>query len=144
MSPGLRLERAGGIATLTLARPDKLNALDAATIVALGQAADVIDDDPEMRVAILTGEGRAFCAGGDIAAWGGLEPLAMGQSWVRKGHQAFDRLARLNFQLGRGTSLDLVDAARQLRQAEIQLAVQEFNTVQAKIAALLALSDCNY
>ena len=96
---GLRVDVAGGIATLTLARPDKLNALDAALIAALGEAADRIDDDPAIRVAILTGEGRAFCAGGDIAAWGGLKPLDMGQSWVRKGHRAFDRLARLKVPL---------------------------------------------
>ena len=48
-----------------------------------------------MRVAILTGEGKAFCAGGDIAAWGALAPLEMGQDWVGTGHRVFDRLARL-------------------------------------------------
>ena len=99
MTNGLRLDHQGGIAIVTLARPDKLNALDAGMIAALGQVADAIDDDPEVRAAILTGEGRAFCAGGDIAAWGGLEPLSMGQSWVRKGHQVFDRLARLKVPL---------------------------------------------
>lgn len=55
-----------------------------------------------------------------------------------------DRLTRANFELGRGTSLDLVDAARRLREAEIQLAVREFEAIQAKITALLALSQCDY
>ena len=55
-----------------------------------------------------------------------------------------DRLTRLSFDLGRGTSLELVDAARALRQAEIQLAVNEFQVVQAKIRTLLALSTCEY
>ena len=48
---------------------------------------------------ILTGEGKAFCAGGDIAAWGGLEPLDMWRHWVPAGHRAFDRLARLRVPL---------------------------------------------
>jgi outer membrane protein, multidrug efflux system len=55
-----------------------------------------------------------------------------------------DRLTRANFELGRGTSLDLVDAARRLREAEIQLAVREFESIQSKISALLALSQCEY
>jgi multidrug efflux system outer membrane protein len=55
-----------------------------------------------------------------------------------------DRLTRANFELGRGTSLDLVDAARRLRESEIQLAVREFEAIQAKISALLALAQCEY
>ncbi len=99
MTGAIRLDIAQGVATITLARPETLNALDEAMIEGLSRAADRIDDDPSVRVAILTGDGKAFCAGGDIAAWGGLSPLAMGQSWVRKGHQAFDRLARLKVPL---------------------------------------------
>jgi enoyl-CoA hydratase len=55
-----------GVATITLARPDKLNALDEVMIAALGAYADQLDSDATVRVAILTGEGKAFCAGGDI------------------------------------------------------------------------------
>ena len=55
-----------------------------------------------------------------------------------------DRLARLNFALGRGTSLDLVDAARKLRESEIQVVIQELTTVQAKVTALLASASCDY
>lgn len=58
--------------------------------------------------------------------------------------QETERLARVSFELGRGTSLELVDAARQLRQAEVQLALREFELVQAKLRALLALSNCDY
>lgn len=53
-----------------------------------------------------------------------------------------DRLARLSFELGKGTSLDLVDAARALRAAEIQLALKDFDVVQAKIRAQLVSSTC--
>ena len=88
-----------GVARITLARPEKLNALDMGMIEALTAAADAVEASRDVRVAILTGEGKAFCAGGDIAAWGGLEPLDMWRHWVRAGHRAFDRLARLRVPL---------------------------------------------
>ena len=50
-------------------------------------------------MAILSGEGNAFCAGGDIAAWGGLPPLEMWRDWTRAGHRAFEALARLRVPL---------------------------------------------
>ena len=56
-------------------------------------------DARESRVAILSGEGKAFCAGGDIAAWGGLPPLEMWRDWTRAGHRAFEALARLRVPL---------------------------------------------
>ncbi len=96
---GIEISVADGLAIITLAKPDKLNALDAAMIAALAAAAAQIDADASVRVAILTGQGKAFCAGGDIKAWGELSPLAMGQSWVRQGHRAFDALARLKVPL---------------------------------------------
>jgi enoyl-CoA hydratase len=86
----------GGVATITLNRPDKLNALDFPMIAALARAAYLIDVNPDVRVAIITGAGdRAFCAGGDIAAWSALPPQDFGLQWVRHGHAAFDALTRL-------------------------------------------------
>ena len=55
-----------------------------------------------------------------------------------------ERLSRVAFQLGTGTSLDLIESGRRLREAESQLALQEFGLVQARIAALLALSRCHW
>jgi enoyl-CoA hydratase/carnithine racemase len=92
----VRLELNGVVAQLTLARPDKLNALTPAMIEALEEAVEVLEDRGEVRVAILTGEGeRAFCVGADIGAWSALEPLDMWRRWIREGHRVFDRLARL-------------------------------------------------
>ena len=92
----IKLERDGAIATITLARPEKLNALDKAMILALERAAHLIDADSMIKVAIITGEGeRAFCAGGDIEAWSKESPDDFGLQWVRLGHRAFDALARL-------------------------------------------------
>jgi outer membrane protein TolC len=52
------------------------------------------------------------------------------------------RLARVAFLNGSGTSFDLVDTARQLREAELDLAIQEFEVLRARITALLALATC--
>jgi enoyl-CoA hydratase len=85
----------GPLARVTLRRGDKLNALDRAMVDALGDAARAIDAASDVRVAILSGEGKVFCAGGDIGAWAGLPPLEMWRSWTRAGHRAFEALARL-------------------------------------------------
>jgi outer membrane protein TolC len=53
------------------------------------------------------------------------------------------RLAKVAYINGSGTSFDLVDTARRLRDAELDFAVKEFDVVRARIAALLALSSCN-
>jgi outer membrane protein TolC len=54
-----------------------------------------------------------------------------------------DRLTRAAYQTGKGTSLDLITSAAALRQAELDLAVDELGLVQAKIASLLTLADCS-
>lgn len=55
-----------GVAHLWLARAEKHNALDAATIAALTGAAAQLGADPAVRVVVLAGEGASFCAGGDL------------------------------------------------------------------------------
>jgi enoyl-CoA hydratase/carnithine racemase len=95
VSPHVELSFDGSIARIALKRPDKLNALDRAMVDALAEAAHAIDAARDCRAAILYGEGKAFCAGGDIAAWGGLPALDMWRDWTRAGHRAFEALARL-------------------------------------------------
>jgi outer membrane protein TolC len=53
-----------------------------------------------------------------------------------------DRLARASFQEGRGTSLELVSAATSLRQAEISLALREFELIRARIGSILSRARC--
>lgn len=55
-----------GVADVRLNRPAKLNALDLAMFRALGDAGDAIGSDPAVRAVVLSGEGRAFCAGLDL------------------------------------------------------------------------------
>ena len=57
---------ARGVATLTMARPEKRNALNAVMIAEMTAAAQALGADPAVRAVILTGEGDAFCAGGDL------------------------------------------------------------------------------
>jgi 2-(1,2-epoxy-1,2-dihydrophenyl)acetyl-CoA isomerase len=80
-----------GVATLTLNRPDKLNAISTDLAVAFNEALGRLSTDKNIHAVILTGAGRAFCAGGDLAEiWKGrqennvadLEPL------LRAGMQA--------------------------------------------------------
>lgn len=62
----LRLERDGGVAVLTLDRPDVLNAFDEALTEALGGALGEVAADPAVRAVVITGAGRAFSAGQDL------------------------------------------------------------------------------
>ena len=59
-----------GIATITLDRPDKLNAYNGQMRVELGLLFDETDADDAVRAVIVTGAGRAFCAGADLASGG--------------------------------------------------------------------------
>lgn len=62
----LASRREGGILTLTLDRPDKRNALSSALIETLHQALESADLDADVRVVVLTGAGKDFCAGADL------------------------------------------------------------------------------
>lgn len=65
---------ADGVATLTLDRPDKLNALNPSVFVELRAHIDAIANDAAVRCVVLTGAGRAFCAGHDLDAISNHEP----------------------------------------------------------------------
>jgi enoyl-CoA hydratase/carnithine racemase len=64
----IRYDAAGGVATVTLNRPDKLNAVTTVLIRELIAAFDAADADDAVRAVIVTGAGRAFCAGADLSA----------------------------------------------------------------------------
>ena len=69
-APVLLESREGSIVTLKMNRPDRLNALNNDLSTALNDAISRIAADRSVHVVILTGEGRAFCAGGDLAMIG--------------------------------------------------------------------------
>lgn len=67
MTDGLRVDVDGPVATITLDRPEALNALTVPVKVALREALERLAVDRAVRAVILTGAGRAFCAGQDLA-----------------------------------------------------------------------------
>jgi enoyl-CoA hydratase len=79
-APVLLVEKKDGVATVTLNRPDAMNALNAALREALAGCFKDLQADEAVRVAILTGAGRAFCAGFDLKelASGGLSDGSVG------------------------------------------------------------------
>jgi methylglutaconyl-CoA hydratase len=72
--------RDGGVLTLTLNRPDKRNALSRELIDALRAAADQADLDPDVRVVVIRGAGRDFCAGLDLAELLGSVDRSLGDN----------------------------------------------------------------
>jgi enoyl-CoA hydratase/carnithine racemase len=60
-----------GVATITLDRPDRLNAFTVGMQQELCAAFDLVDDDDDVRVVVVTGRGRGFCAGADLGGGGG-------------------------------------------------------------------------
>jgi enoyl-CoA hydratase len=77
----------GAVALIRLNRPQVLNALDTATLEALEACCGQIAADPAVRAVVLTGEGRAFAAGADIAEMQGHGPLEA-ERFSRLGHRA--------------------------------------------------------
>ncbi len=130
----IRLSSSDGIAKLVLSRPEKLNALDAEMVAELSSRCVEIERCAEIRAVILSGEGKAFCAGGDIDAWSDESPEAFGRHWIREGHAAFDSLARLRQPLiavldghALGGGLELA-ACADFRVAETQIRIGQPET----------------
>ncbi|MCS6900470.1 MAG: enoyl-CoA hydratase-related protein [Myxococcales bacterium] len=135
----LQIERDGPITTITLHRPDKLNALDARLIAELTHAIHHLRFDRQdgPRVVILTGAGKAFVAGGDIATMAAMNSIEASR-FAEAGHRLcyqiemspFPVIAAVNgFALGGGCELmlacDLAYAAdsAKLGQPEVNLGV---------------------
>jgi enoyl-CoA hydratase/carnithine racemase len=64
----LRVEREGPVMVITLARPDRLNALTPRMLADLGALFDAAQLDGDVRAVVMTGEGKAFCAGADASS----------------------------------------------------------------------------
>jgi enoyl-CoA hydratase/carnithine racemase len=123
-SPLVRVEVAGRVATVTLDRPEALNAISTELAVELAEAVEPLATDPGVRAMVLTGAGeRAFCAGADLKQRAGFDDHAwfVQREAFRRGFAAVRRCplptvaAVSGFALGGGTELalacDLVVAA---------------------------------
>jgi enoyl-CoA hydratase len=125
------------VATITVNRPDKLNALNAATIGELGDAIDEVRRRDDIAAAILTGAGRAFVAGADISELAAQSPWQAKQRALR-GQEIFRRyetspkpvVAAVNgFALGGGCELAMschlriASEAAKFGQPEVKLGI---------------------
>lgn len=81
--PMLRRSDAHGVTTLTLNRPQQFNALSFEMLEALIAAVDAIADDASVRVVVLAGEGKAFCAGHDLKEMRGNHTIEFQQRLFR-------------------------------------------------------------
>ena len=133
----LTFEVADRIATITVNRPDKLNALNDATIAELGRAIDEANAREDVAAVLLTGAGRAFIAGADISELESQSPLEA-QRRARVGQAIFRRfetspkptVAAINgFALGGGCELAMACHVRiasekaKLGQPEVKLGI---------------------
>ena len=133
----IALSVADRVATITVNRPDKLNALNAATIGELGDAIDEVRERDDIGGAILTGAGRAFVAGADINELSSQTPMQAKQRALR-GQEVFRRfetspkpvIAAVNgFALGGGCELAMAchlrvaSEAAKFGQPEVKLGI---------------------
>ena len=96
--PTILYESAAGVVTLTLNRPDKLNVFNEAMHGELARAFDRIEADPAIRAVLLTGAGRGFCAGQDLAdrvTGEGDTPPDLGDTLERLYNPLIRRICRL-------------------------------------------------
>jgi 2-(1,2-epoxy-1,2-dihydrophenyl)acetyl-CoA isomerase len=88
----------GGVRTVTLARPDARNALNLALLRALRASLADAAADPEVRCVVVTGAGKAFCAGADVKEWADTAdrgPATGPDPWVTEAHALVSELAAL-------------------------------------------------
>lgn len=143
----LRLSRRGGVATVTLARPDKRNPLDGPGARELLEAVAFVQSASWARVLVLTGEGPAFCAGGDLKAFVRARPLdhldgvaPIVELAKRMFSLKVPTLARVNgLALGGGAGLvTLCDFAIAAEDAELGYPEINLGLIPATVAVLLA------
>lgn len=131
--PAVTLERRGHVGLVTIRRPEAMNAVNAAVSAGLGAALVEVERDDAIRVVVVTGEGRAFCAGADLKALGSGEDIgAPGHpEWGFAGYVrhfvSVPTIAAVNgFALGGGTEIVLasdlavIDAEARLGLPEVK------------------------
>ncbi len=134
--PNLMVETEDGIATVTVNRPEKRNALDRETFLSLETCFEELAGDTDARAVVVTGAGdRAFVAGADISAIAELDARA-GQQWCALGQRVFNRIERMRkpviaaingYALGAGLELAMAchlrvaDERARLGQPEVKI-----------------------
>lgn len=97
--PRIGVETSDWITTVTLRRPDALNALDQEMTLALVSLFEQLDHDDATRVIVLTGEGRGFCAGADVGAMADRVGEGRPADFLQFARHGSAKLARTLYQL---------------------------------------------
>ena len=133
----IKYEKQGNIALITINRPEALNAMNSKVISELEQAVAAVEADTSLAAMILTGEGRSFVAGADIAEQCPMDPAA-GRKWGQRGSALMRRIELLpiptiaavnGFALGGGCELamscDIILASEKAKfgQPEVGLGI---------------------
>lgn len=138
MFENILLDLDGFIATLTINRPDKMNAVNNATVEEIDQALAMVEKNPDLRVLILTGAGeKSFVAGADINEVKNRDAV-IGRAETRRRQEVYTRIENLEipsiaaingFALGTGLELAMVCSIRiastkaLLGQPEVKLGI---------------------
>ncbi len=135
MNDTVSVEKRGRICIIRLNRPEKLNSINMSMVEGLVEAFNRCADDPEIRVVILTGNGKAFSAGADVRELSGMSAAEL----VRRGHMPlWDRIrsfrkpliAAINgaavgggLELAMACDICIASASAKFGQAEINLGI---------------------
>jgi enoyl-CoA hydratase len=138
MFENILLETDGAIATLTINRPDKRNAVNNATVEEIDQALDQVEANQDLRVLILTGAGeKAFVAGADIKELDRRDTI-LGRTETRRRQEVYTRIEQLEipsiaaingWALGTGLELTMICTLRvasssaKMGQPEVKLGI---------------------
>lgn len=154
----LQLETQNSIATLKINRPKALNALNSQVLNELNQACELIEKDENIKVLILTGEGKAFVAGADIAEMIN-KTTAEGAEFSKLGQDVFARIENLKipviaaingFALGGGLELAMAADFRfasenaKMGQPEVNLGLIPGFAGTRRLARIVGLADALY
>lgn len=154
----LKLETNNCIAVLTISRPQAMNALNSKFFTEMNEMLSELEKRNDIRVMILTGEGKAFVAGADIAEMSDMN-AEQGKQFSKTGHDTFNRIENLafpviaavnGFALGGGCELSMACDIRiasklaKFGQPEVNLGLIPGYAGTQRLPRLVGLSDALY
>ena len=154
----LQIEINDAIALVTIHRPEALNALNTRFFQEMDQAVDEISTNPEVKVMVITGSGKAFVAGADIAEMVDKNP-EQGSNFSRTGHHTFRSLEKMEipviaaingFALGGGLELAMgcdfriASSKAKFGQPEVSLGLIPGYAATQRLSRLIGLGNALY
>ncbi|MCK5076316.1 MAG: enoyl-CoA hydratase/isomerase family protein [Calditrichia bacterium] len=151
----LSLKKDDNIGIITISRPQALNALNSSFFIEMDSMLEDVEKDADIKVAIITGEGKAFAAGADIAEMSGMKK-AEAYEFSRKGQDTFNSIENLSkpviaavngFALGGGCELTMAcdfriaSSKAKFGQPEVNLGLIPGYAGTQRLSRLVGLAD---